>query len=573
MSPTGFIRCFALLIMNYQFCYVPTCIRLISLCLLALFSRPAKIEAAPVFEPLQALLLSPKRAQSDLTLGSDGNLYGTSSTGGFHNLGTVFRMSRNGALTTLVHFAGPNGSTPLAGLIRSSDGYFYGTTSGGESSGGTVFKMNPAGELTTLATFSKTGAYSPQAKLFQDENGDFYGTTSKSGGGYGTVFKMTPDGTLTTLAQFTGTNGSEPLAGVIKGGDGNFYGTTRLGGDTTGLSPYGYGTIFRITPEGTLTTLVKFNRTNGQYPSSDLVQGTDGGLYGTTTYGGAYGSAGYGTVFKITTEGAFTTVFNFSETTGIWPLAGLILGQDGNLYGTNSHGSSDGLMGLGSVFRMTLQGTLTTLANFGEQTGYSPRAALVQDRQGNLYGTTFNGGEGSDHVEGDGSIFKIPPNGPLAVLVSFKDWDGSSCPDSLIEGIDGNLYGTTRQGGRYGMGTVFKMTRNGVLTTLVDFYGQNGSHPNGGVVQGMDGNFYGTTSDGGQFNDGTVFKMTQKGALTTLTSFEGRTNASRPIGRLVKGDDGNFYGTTRSAVFPYKGTVYRVTPDGALTLLVNFRAF
>ena len=200
------------------------------------------------------------------------------------------------SLTTLYSFAGSDGALPEAGLVRGSDGNFYGTTYfGGTNGDGTVFKITPSGTLTTLYSFAGSDGVDPVAGLVQGIDGNFYGTTYQGGAnGEGAVFKITPSGTLTTLYGFAGSDGEFPYAGLVQGSDGNFYGTTVFGGaDCLDL---GCGTVFQITPSGTLTTLYNFAGSDGVAPYAGLVQGSDGNFYGTTQQGGANN---VGTVFRL----------------------------------------------------------------------------------------------------------------------------------------------------------------------------------------------------------------------------------------------------------------------------------
>ena len=342
-----------------------------------------------------------------LTLGTDGNFYGTASEGGITNsqpygLGTVFKVTTNGTLTTLVAFKGTNGVEPFAGLTLGTDGNFYGTTSGGGSSDdGTVFKVTTNGTLTTLVNFNGNGAY-PSAALTLGLDGNFYGTTEEGGSsGDGTVFKVTTNGTLTTLASFNFTNGEYPTAALTLGTDGNFYGTIWRGGITNSTSTDGMGTVFKVTTNGTLTTLVSFNGTNGAFPMAGLTLGNDGNFYG-TTYGG--GISNYGTVFKVTTNGTLTTLVNFNNTNGASPYAALTLGLDGNFYGTTWEGGSSGD---GTVFKVTTNGTLTTLVSFNFSNGAAPKG-LTLGTDGNFYGTTEVGGiTSSFDPNGSGIVFRL----------------------------------------------------------------------------------------------------------------------------------------------------------------------
>ncbi len=554
-----------------------------------------------------------------LVQGSNGNFYGTTRSGGPSGFGTVFKMTPAGVLTTLVRFTGIGGANkgayPYAGLLHGSDGSFYGTTEQGGAQGGagdeagygTVFKVTPAGVLTTLVEFTGIGGANngsrPIAGLVHGMGGDgnFYGTASKGGANnFGTVFKVTPHGALTTLVEFsnngTSNKGRRP-GGLVQGADGHFYGTTSQGG-TFGQNPgnleYGYGTVFKMTSVGTLTTLVEFRgdatSNKGRDPEAALVQGDDGNFYGTTYIGGVNDT---GTVFKMTPAGLLTTLVEFASigasNQGRSPSAGLVQGSDRNFYGTTEYGGPNGL---GTIFKMTTDGTpsgttLQTLVSFtgneASDKGAYPRAGLIQANDGNFYGTTYAGG--ANGPIGSGTVFKMTPAGVLTTLVDFTVNGVSNkgvYPFQGVQDTDGSFYGTTVNGGTNGVGTIFKMTPAGLLTTLVEFTGiggaNNGSFPRQCLVKGSDGNFYGTTTHGGVNNHGTVFKMTPAGVLTTLVefTFNGGTNkGSRPYARLVQDSGGNFYGTTERGGANSIGTVFKITTNGTaegtmLTTLVEF---
>jgi uncharacterized repeat protein (TIGR03803 family) len=259
--------------------------------------------------------------------------------------GVVAVGARAQVLTTLVNFDGNNGAFPqFMSLVQGANGDLYGTTTGGGiSGGGTVFRITPGGRLTTLYSFCTHGnctdGNSPGAGLVQATDGYFYGTTTYGGVyGYGTVFKITPRGTLKTLHSFDRADGANPLAPLLQATDGNLYGTTSTWGAN------GNGTVFKITPSGTLTTLHSFCATSpcsdGYYPSG-LIQATDGNFYGTNSLGGIYLS---GTVFRITSAGTLTTLYSFCAelncADGSEPGAGLAEGTDGNFYGTTTHGGT-----------------------------------------------------------------------------------------------------------------------------------------------------------------------------------------------------------------------------------------
>jgi len=324
---------------------------------------------------------------------SDGNLYGTTSEGGlgYGLWGTIFKMTPDGTLTSLHSFNGADGSNPVSALVQAHDGTFYGTTeSGGAGSAcqfgcGTVFKITPGGRLTTLHSFSGADGSLPYAGLVQASNRDFYGTTEFGGKfNFGTVFKITPSGTLTTLHDFAGGDGAYSFAGLIQASDGYLYGTTDEGG------AYNHGAIFKMTLRGKLTTLHSFNGADGGYPRDVLVQATRGYLFGTTEYGAYAGGDYYGTVFKVSTSGTFTSLHTFSRTDGANPYAGLVWATDGNLYGTTLNG---GINNDGAVYRITPNGVLTTIYSFQNSQAY-PFAGLVQATNGDLYGVTYEGGDG-----------------------------------------------------------------------------------------------------------------------------------------------------------------------------------
>ena len=379
--------------------------------------------------------------------------------------------------TTLANFDGSNGSRPVAGVVQGIDGSFYGTASyGGTNNSGTVFKVTPAGKLITLYRFCAqpgcTDGANPYASLVQVTNGNFYGTTQYGGANNsGTVFKITPAGKLTTLysfcAQSNCTDGLQPSASLIQATNGNFYGTTQYGGAIGG------GTVFKITPTGTLTTLYSFcgeNCTDGYRAYAGLVQATDGNVYGTTMWGGGNDGFGYcfdygcGTVFKITPTGTLAKIYSFcvSQTDncsdGAMPLVGLVQATDGNFYGTTGSGGAPN--GVGTVFKITPTGTLTTLYSFCAQwpctDGVEPNTSLVQATDGNFYGTTFVGG-----ANNSGTAFKITPQGSLTTPYSFCGQ--SACTDGagpvgLVQATDGNFYGTTESGGANNDGTVFELS-------------------------------------------------------------------------------------------------------------------
>jgi uncharacterized protein (TIGR03437 family) len=376
---------------------------------------------------------------------TDGNFYGATSTGGANGAGVVFNITPGGTLTTLYSFLGNSGiptnpeGTPAGGLLQGADGNFYGTTLGGDNGLATVFKITPAGALTTLHVFGETAGdgSGPQDSLILGSDGNFYGTASAGGvNGSGAVFEITPGGTLTTLYSFGGPDGATPVGSLVQASDGNFYGTTQGGG------AYGFGTVFKITPSGTPTLLYSFTgNSDGGTPFAGLVQGTDGNLYGTTAAGGT--NASYGTVFKITTGGTLTTLYRFTGVNGDGqiPYAPLIQAADGNFYGTTTGG---GTQGVGAIFEMTPAGAVTILHSFSGTDGDNPYGGLVQGKDGRLYGTTYEGGANNEGTvfaftlaSASGTLPSISPGGVVSAS-AFGEFT-SVAPGSWIEIYGSNL--------------------------------------------------------------------------------------------------------------------------------------
>ena len=338
----------------------------------------------------------------------------------------------------------------------------------------------------------------------------------------------------------------------------------------------------------TLTTLHSFQGQDGEQPYAPLIQATDGNLYGTTTFGGVYGD--YGTLFTITPSGTLTTLYSFDFNDGTQPQGALIQAVDGSFYGTTAFGGAIN----GTVFKITPTGTLTTLYSFCGKAkcadGAYPSAELVQASDGNLYGTTPGGG-----ATDSGTVFKITPSGTLTTIYSFCTKAG--CPDgiepvgALIEATDGNLYGTTFGGGANNGGTVFRIRPGGKLTTVYNLCSQtsciDGEYPLAGLVQGTNGKLYGTTQYGGASNLGTVFSLavglhpfveTQptSGKVGTLVRILG-TNLTGSTNVTFNGTAANFRVVSSSligAIVPAgatSGKVQVATPHGTLSSNVPFR--
>jgi uncharacterized repeat protein (TIGR03803 family) len=355
------------------------------------------------------------------------------------------------SLTTLYSFiGGADGLQPHGALIEGSDGNLYGTTSGGGLSGaGTVFTINSLGTLTTLYSFSGSAdGGQPRGALVQGSDGNYYGTTVAGGllNGAGTVFSLTSTGMLTTLYRFSGlSDGGQPYGGLVEGSDSNFYGTTYGGGVS------GAGTLFRVNSQGTLTTLYSFSGgADGANPAAGLVPGPNNSFFG-TTYGGGVSTAG--TVFVINSLGTLTSLYSFTGgADGANPSAVLVEGPKSNFFGTTFGG---GESGTGTVFKINMQGGLTSLYSFtGGADGAQPEAGLVFGSDGNLYGTTSAGG-----ANGLGTAFKISTAGALTSLYSFSGTNGANPEAELVQGSVSNFYGTTAAGGLDNAGTVFTLVQ------------------------------------------------------------------------------------------------------------------
>jgi uncharacterized repeat protein (TIGR03803 family) len=346
-------------------------------------------------------------------------------------------------------------------------------------------------------------------------------------------------------------------------------------------------------PAQTFTILASFDLNDGAYPLASVVQGSDGNLYGTTSAGGANGSFcidNCGTVFRITPAGELTTLYSFCSQAncadGALPEASLVLGADGNLYGTTLLGGAnsaacDGL-GCGTVFKITAAGKITTLYSFCSQANCADGAnpgAVVQAIDGNFYGITGGGGSSACNPDGDGcgTVFKINAAGKLTTLYSFcsqANCADGALPLAMVQDTDGTFYGTTLTSGigSRDLGTVFKITPAGRFRRLHTFAGADGTYSYG-LTLGTDGNFYGTSGGGGAHNNGFVFRITAAGKLTTLYSFCSRANCadgSGPEGELIQATGGNLYGTTNGGGDDNLGTIFKITLAGKLTRLHSF---
>jgi len=357
----------------------------------------------------------------------------------------------------------------FSGIIaQGRDGNMYSSTATGGcfGSNGAVFKISPKGKLSVVYSFNH--AIGDQILAFSGAtlgtDGNFWGTNE--GGDFGgNVWKVTAAGKETPINVFGGTkevNGIEPTAPPVQGMDGNFYGTTNQGGNVTKCTYNfgGCGVIYRISPSGkTFKVIYTFDQTNGANPDSPLILGTDGNFYGTTYYGGTVGKVfrNAGVIFRVTPAGKYTVLYAFCALAnchdGSNPIGGLVQGTDGNFYGTTEYGGTSTILPEGVVFKVTPAGKLTVLNSFCTlascKDGSNPFGGLVQATDGNLYGTTFGGG-----ATNQGTIFQVTPKGKFTIVHNFQDATGSlfgEFPEvTLIQNTNGILYGDTMNGGTSG---------------------------------------------------------------------------------------------------------------------------
>lgn len=354
-----------------------------------------------------------------------------------------------------------------------------------------------------------------------------------------------PDATYSVLHDFAGgaNDGDDSGAGVTLDDLGNIYGTTDFGG------AHSDGVVFKLAPDGTQTILHSFAGSDGQNPDGGVLLMPNGALFGTAEGGGTGNS---GVIFRISGNGDYKVLHNFSADEGEFIRGDLIRDKQGNLYGTALFGGANGD---GTVFKYGFDGSFTVLHAFNGDDGEFPEHGVVSDREGNLYGVTAFGG-----ASDDGSVYKLAPDGTLTTLHSFSGGaDGGFLYGGLDIDKDGNLYGSTADGGANGHGTVFKIASDGTLTTLYDFTGaSDGGSPQGDMLRVGD-DLYSTASEGGDpsCQCGTVYRLTSKGKLKVLHAFTGSDGGGYSAG--VTKSDGAFYGTTASFGAHSDGVVFKAT--------------
>ena len=569
---------------------------------------------------------------SPLAKASDGNFYGVTLLGGSYLDGTIFRVTPTGAFSVLhaLNSSAGEGFMPVMGLVEANDGRLYGAAGGGAYQNGLIFSVDRSnGAFIVEHTFAGwDGAQYPEgrnarSRMIQGRDGKLWGTTVQGGrANGGTIYTFDP-----ATRTFTSVHHMAPLAGgrypegyyassgLIEGIDGNFYGVASGGGPLNG------GTIYRVTPAGVVSVIHAFdnNRGEGVSPIGELLQTSDGRLYGTNTLGwpngggvlfavetdgshfevrhvfsavpaspwsnvvkgsdgnlyGASAGSGRGVIFRILPDGTYQVLHAFLASDGWSPEGGLVEGPDGNFYGTTVFG---GLNDLGTIYRITADGRFTLLHSFAAldakcncyPEGYHPRSTLVLASDGNLYGTATHGGLS---VWGYGTVFRITPGGSFSVLHKFgaNSRDGRNPYAGLTQGADGRLYGSTHAGGM-GWGTLFAIDFAGRYTKLYDFKYSEGFRPYASLTLGSNGTLYGSAYRGGPSDGGAIFRFdSYSNSFTTLTSFVGVASGRWPLGGVTEGSDGFLYGTTHRGGAHDRGTFFRLSAGGgAPEVLLSF---
>ncbi len=400
-------------------------------------------------------------------------------------------------------------------VAQGRDGNLYGSLpAGGTSSNGTVYKVTPSGALTAIYNFSGTDGYGPYSGLTLGTDGNFYGATYNSGAnGYGTLFKITPAGVLTTLHNFTAAEEGGAYGTPVASKTGTFYGITY------------YSKAYSITPSGTFKLLP--NATPGA-SYAPLILASDGNFYGTTFVGGTNGE---GTVFRLSTTGAVTVIYNFDYTHGSEPYGPLVQGSDGYFYGTTAFGGSIAHPG-GVVFKVSTKGVITVLHEFDTTSttdGFQPLGGLAAGTDGNFYGTTVSGAAGPTQY---GVLFKISKTGTYAVLHAFDGTDGQQPETTPVQDTNGILYGETYQGSP-GLNGVF-YSWNAAIAPFVSLVGYPAGSA-GQTVEILGQGLTGTT--GVEFGTGsatfTVVSDTYMTAVVPALGVSGSITVATPSGTLT----------------------------------------
>ncbi|MBZ5719607.1 MAG: IPT/TIG domain-containing protein [Acidobacteriia bacterium] len=471
-----------------------------------------------------------------MSQGQDGAFYTTDAYDGTNNQGSVFKMTTGGQMTIIYSFcpvAGcVDGADPQGGVMLGFDGNLWGTTQiGGAHAAGTAFKITPTGTLTKIWDFANgTDESVPYFAILQGQDGNHYGVSyGQYVGQYGAFFKISSSNAFTALTDFNFTDGALPAL-PVQGTDGSFYGTAQFGGSSN------LGVVYKATPAGVITVLHNFTGypNDGTYPKGPLVQGNDGFLYGVTYEGGAHN---LGTIFKISTNGkTYVVLHSFSgyPTDGTFPLSGLALGTDGNLYGGTLDG---GTKNFGTLYETTTTGTETVLLNFCDPTcnGFAPQTPMVQHTNGKFYGNTTGNSLG-------GGVFFSFDTGlkPFAGLVTWTAKVGKTA-----EILGQGFAGTTKVSFN-GTSAAFTVVSDTYLTATVP----------AGATTG----FVTVTTPGATLKSNRKFLVTPQ-----ILSF---SPPSGPVGTSVTITGVSLTGATKVTFGGVKATVFTVNSDMTITATV-----
>jgi uncharacterized repeat protein (TIGR03803 family) len=521
-----------------------------------------------------------------LVEGPDGALYGIAFGGGEHLSGAIFKLDKAGTNFSILHsFTGlpfppdpgdPDGAYPYAGLLLGSDGKLYGATSTeGTWIRGTVFVIDPdGGGYRTLHNFgdSEGDGGAPRAALLEASDGLLYGTTSKADTGTGTIFRISKDGDFSTIYTFPadGSRGSSPRAPLTEGADGLLFGTTYEGGQSN------LGTIFSIKTDGSqYSVLHSFSgfRSDGATPEGPLVPGPAGFLYGATSAGGS--SLG-GVIFSIHPSGAHYTVhrrFALNGSQGSNPVGGLVPGTNASFLGFTAGGGL-GYGGFGTLFSWNpATNSFRTLLKLSYMAGeaWGPNTSLTEGKNDTLFGATSVGGTANL-----GTIYKIGPDGEnYKIIHQFEFAVGASGLTADRE--LGTIYGLNSSGGLWNSGRIFSMRQDGSGFRILHHFGgsprSDGAWPTaeGRLLLATNGWLFGATTFGGAADAGTIFRLKRDGTSYRVLHEFTRSTTWNPFDVLIEGSDNCLYGTTSSGGAGEKGCVFKLRKDGsAYTNLYSF---
>ncbi len=584
---------------------------------IAATTNACQAESAYFFELIHEFEQSGEQPSSPLVKHSNGNYYGTTSSGGTFDQGTVYRLTPQDTIETLYSFRGIDGAVPNGVLAEGQTGDLYGSASQGGTEGfGVLFKISPSGEFEKLVDF--TGQAGPAIGSVPDSlvfhsDGNFYGI-AKSGGSSanGVFFQLSPNGSFTHLFSFTGASGSHPggePTGHLRSSGEFIYGVTRVGGADD------FGTIYSYSTSGQFKLLSSFNGVDGRHPAGGLTE-SNGLMYGTTEFGG---DNDVGVIYSIDEQSgnAHETIHHFSDATGSQPRGPMAAQLDGALRGTTSRGGANGWGGAfslspdytynptfdftgefgafpgasakgglalasdGSVVGTTSAGgpgqrgvafriaadQFELIDDFSNPEGWSPSGAPVPDSEGNLLFPLAEGG-----VHGLGAVGRIAPDGTYSTATSFTPNSGGG-PVGAFIGKGSDLIAVTTLGGSLGRGSIAIVRPNGQIAGLVDFTSAAGELLSGPLFERSNGELIGTAEIGGLANLGVAYRVDNQDLLSRLFSFSGTSGTrlgSEPQNPLTEDSNGVLYGLTRSGGASDQGTLYRINPDGSSTVLHSF---